>query len=75
MTPVNYKDILFKWFWTVANVGVAAAIVEVGDLEVWWGALALSFLQIASTYVRQQLGATPPEAPAVGPLAVGKPSS
>ena len=64
----NYKDMALKLFWTMLNAAVAFAIVYVTDLDAAWGAVALAALQVASTFVRQKLGATPPEAPEVGPL-------
>ena len=63
---MNYRDMAFKLFWTMLNAALAAALVAVAELDVWWGALALAGLQFATTWVRQKVGATPPEAPPVG---------
>lgn len=71
---MNLRDMAFKLFWTLANVGLAAAVVAVGDLEPApaWGAVALAVLQLASTWVRQKVGATPPDAPTVEPFPLTK---
>lgn len=58
----NWKDIGYKVLWTMVNAGLAAVIVEMGSLEVWWGAAVLAGLQVASAWVRQKMGATPPDA-------------
>ena len=69
MGNVNVKDMGLKLFWTMLNAGLALLIVEVTNADVAWGAVALAGLQLASTWVRQQLGATPPEAPPTGAFA------
>jgi hypothetical protein len=67
---MNLKDMAFKLFWTVANAALAFATVQISGVEPApaWGAFALLVIQLVSTYVRQQLGATPADAPAVGPI-------
>lgn len=57
----NVKDMAFKLFWTMANAGLAALTVYAADLDPAWGALVLAGLQLATTYVRQQLGESPPD--------------
>lgn len=67
---MNIKDMAFKLFWTLVNAALAWGTVEVVSLDPApvWGGIALVVFQMASTWVRQRLGSTPPEAPAVGPL-------
>jgi hypothetical protein len=59
---MNIKDMAFKLFWTLANAALAWATVEVTNADPAWGAIALVVFQLASTFVRQQLGSTPEEA-------------
>jgi hypothetical protein len=68
VSQVNWKDMLFKAFWT----GVAAALgvlgVEVSDLDVAYAPILIAGINYVLAFVRQQLGATPPDAPTVSPL-------
>lgn len=61
--PVNYKDIIFKVFWT----GVAAAGGELVVVLADWNQAAAPFLIMAINYglalIRQYLGTTAPELP------------
>jgi hypothetical protein len=67
---MNIRDMAFKLFWTLLNAGLAYAIVEVANLDPApaWGGILLVGLQAASTWVRQYTGATPVDAPVVGPI-------
>jgi hypothetical protein len=52
----SWRDRLFKLFWTLANVALAAATVEVAGWD--QGVLtiaALAIIQVASTVVRDRV--------------------
>jgi hypothetical protein len=65
--PVNYKDLALKVFWTGVATALALAVVLVSDAEVtgdvWWALPAVGVINAALAWVRQRVGATPPEAP------------
>jgi hypothetical protein len=73
MGDVNPKDLAFKTVWTAIAAGLAFLGVELAEADATWVPLATPFITLALAWVRQQLGATPPDAPPVGPLASGRP--
>lgn len=66
--PINYKDILYKVFWTLAAGALTALAVWLAPIEEVWALALLPLINAALAWVRQRVGATPPDAPAVGPL-------
>jgi hypothetical protein len=65
---VNPKDLAFKVIWTAIAAGLAFLGTEVAELDEVWVPIATPAINLALAWVRQLLGATPPDAPAVGPL-------
>ena len=49
-------DALERIFWTIAQAVVAILIVEIGDLDVWWGAVAMAVLVTVKTQVARYVG-------------------
>jgi hypothetical protein len=66
---VNPKDLLFKAFWTAVAAGLSFLGAELADVGEVWVPVAMPWVTIALAYARQQLGATPPDAPAEGVFA------
>jgi hypothetical protein len=71
MGSINVKDLAFKTLWTAIAAGLAYLGAEALELEAGWAPIATSVITFLSAAVRQQLGATPPDAPKVGPLSGG----
>jgi hypothetical protein len=61
--PVNYKDIFVKVFWTAVAAALTAVAIAVPDIPVWWAPLIIAPINAGLAWVRQRVGATPPEAP------------
>lgn len=57
----NLKNVAFKLLHTMLNAGLAALVVIIGDLDVWWGAAALAVIQVVSGYLRERFGETTPD--------------
>lgn len=69
MSTINWKDLLYKTFWTALSAALGVAATVVADLEAAYAPVLIAAVNAALAWVRQQLGATPPDAPPVGPLA------
>lgn len=59
----NWKDIAFKVLWTAVAAVLAYAGTLIVDAPVVWIPILTPVFNFATAWVRQQLGATPPEAP------------
>lgn len=69
MDDVNLKDIGFKVLWTAISAALGVLLVVATDLDAWYAPAVIAAINAALAWVRQKVGATPPEAPPVGPLA------
>lgn len=61
--PVNVKDMAFKLFWTLVPVVAGFVGASVTDWNPAFGTTVAAVVQIVTSFARQKLGATPPEAP------------
>lgn len=61
MTPTNWKDLLFKAFWTAVSAGLGVIAVVVADLDVAYAPVIAAAVNYVLAYVRQQTGETPPD--------------
>lgn len=68
LLKVNPKDLAFKTLWTALAAGLSFLGVELAEVDEVWVPVAMPWVTLALAYVRQRLGATPPDAPPVGPL-------
>ncbi|WP_167367994.1 hypothetical protein [Streptomyces agglomeratus] len=48
---MNYMDIVERAGWTGAEAALAVAIVELGDVSLWWAAPLALVLAAAKTWV------------------------
>jgi hypothetical protein len=55
MSPITV-DSIERIFWTIIQAVVAILIVEIGDLEVWWAAVAMAVLVTVKTQVARYVG-------------------
>lgn len=67
MSKVNWKDLAFKAFWTAASAALGVVAAWVADLDAAYVPVLAAAVNYALAWVRQQLGATPPDAPPVNP--------
>jgi hypothetical protein len=61
----NWRDVGFKTFWTAASAALAYLGTLIVDIDAEWVPIGTVVINVASAWVRQQLGATPPPAPPV----------
>lgn len=66
---VNVKDIAVKCVWTGVSGVLGYLGTEVAAISAAWAPLIGMGINIAHSWVRQKLGATPPDAPATGAFA------
>jgi len=64
--PVNYKDLLFKVFWTAIAVALATLSVELADVDAWFIPPVTGGINYALAWIRQFIGVTSPSLPPVG---------
>ena len=57
----NWKDMLFKLFWTLVPVVAGFVKAAVTDWNPAFGTTVAAVVQIVSSFARQKLGATPPD--------------
>jgi len=57
----NWKDMLFKLFWTLVPVVAGFVGAAVTDWNPAFGTTVAAVVQIVSSFARQKLGATPPD--------------
>lgn len=63
---MNYKDIGYKALWTGISAVLGYLLVVATPVTAAWGPVAVVLINTALAFVRQQLGATPPDAPTNG---------
>jgi hypothetical protein len=62
MSETNWKDTLYKLFWTVLAAAVAAVPVATADWPAWTIPIIAGIANWLSSVIRQQTGETPPDA-------------
>jgi hypothetical protein len=69
LTGVNVKDLAFKAAWTGVSAVLGYLATEIAAIGAAWAPLAAMAVNVALAWVRQKVGATPPDAPATGAFA------
>lgn len=63
LATVNYKDLLFKIFWTGVAAMVGALGATIADISTWWAVPATMLVTWVLALARQKTGVTPPSLP------------